>query len=343
MCISRSIRNYVETVISPLVSTPAQRNATPGERITLPFPMKGVWNVEAAGWYVPEVLSAGFILEGVSASVINMVEGGEMEIIVCVKKVLDPDLPPSKFTVDIEKNRVIPPEGIPFVINPYDAVAVEAALRINEEKEGHITILTLGDKTAEDIVRKALAMGADEGLILSDPSFEESDGFGVAYILSQAIRKRGKYDLILCGRQAVDWDMGMVGPAIAEYLGLPVVTLAKSIQASDGKVNVERVTMNGSEMFEVKLPALVTVSNELGQARIPSGWGIIKAAKKEIPVWTAREIEIDPSRIGKGSVRNQLLRLCVPSYERKCEFISGKDIKEVVAKLASKIVEKVLS
>lgn len=263
-----------------------------------------------------------------------------MEIIVCVRKVLDPDLPPAKFMVDSEKNQVIPPEGIPFVINPYDAVAVEVALKIKEGKGGRITVLTLGDKSAEDIIRKALAMGADEGLILSDSLFEESNGFGTAHVLSQAVKKIGKYDLILCGRQAVDWDMGMVGPAIAEYLGIPVVTLAKGIQAGDGKLTVERVTVNGYETFEAKLPALVTVSNEFGQARIPSGWGIIKAAKKEIPIWTAKEIEVDLSRIGKDAVRNRLLKLYVPSYERKCEFVTGDDINEVAIKLASKLMEK---
>jgi electron transfer flavoprotein beta subunit len=302
--------------------------------------MKDVWNVEAAESSVQKVPFIGFILEGDLAFVINTVEGGKMEIIVCVKKVLDPDLPPAKFMVDTERNRVIPPEGMPFVINPYDATAVEAALRIKEDKGGRITVITVGDKSADDIVRKFLAMGADEGIIISDPSFEESDGFATAHILSQTIKRIGKHDVILCGRQAVDWDMGLVGPTIAEYLGIPVVTLAKSIQVSDGKGIIERITTNGYETFEVKLPALITVSNELGLARIPSGWGIIRAAKKEIPIWTAKEIEVNPTKIGKETARNRLLKLYIPSYERKCEFITGEDFSEVAAKLASKIIEK---
>lgn len=222
-----------------------------------------------------------------------------MEIIVCIKQILDPDLPPAKFMVDTQHNRVIPPEGIPLVINPYDALAVEAALRIKEEKGGEITVITMGEKSAEDIVRKALAMGADDALIISDAASEESDGFAAAYILSQAIKKIGKYDLILCGRQAADWDMGIVGSVLAEYLGLPVVSRAKEIQVLDGKLKVERVITNGYETFEVDLPALITVSNELGQARIPSGWGIIKAARKEIPVWDADFLESDSCRAGK--------------------------------------------
>ena len=263
-----------------------------------------------------------------------------MEIIVCIKPVLDPDLPPAKFMIDTPKNRVIPPAGIPFVISPYDALAVEAALRIKEEKkEGRITVITLGDGSADSIVRKALAMGAEEGVIISDPAFEESDGFGTAQILAQAIKKIGRYDLILCGRQAADWDMGMVGSVIAEYLGIPIVTLAKEIKILGGKVKVERVITNGYETFEVELPVLITVSNELGQARIPSGWGIIKAAKKEIPIWSVTHLGSDPLKIGKNAVRNHLLKLFVPAYERRCDMITGETMAEAASRLAERIVE----
>lgn len=262
-----------------------------------------------------------------------------MEIIVCIKPILDPDLPPSKFMIDVQTNRVIPPQGIPLVINPYDALAVEAALRIKEKKEGKVTILTLGDRSAENIVRKALAMGAEEGLIISDPAFEESDGFATAHILARAIQKIGKYDLILCGREAADWDMGIVGSVIAEYLGIPVVTRAKEIGVLDEKLKVERVITNGYETFEVELPALITISNELGQARIPSGWGIIKAAKKEIPIWDAAQMVNDLSKTGKHAARNNLFKLYIPSYERRCEMITGKTPAEAAGKLAEKIVE----
>jgi len=270
-------------------------------------------------------------------------EGGEMEIIVCIKPVLDPDLPSAKFTLDALHNRVIPPEGFPLVINPYDSLAVEAALRIKGKKDGKITVITLGDRSAEIIVRKALAMGAEEGLILSDPAFEESDGFATAYLLSQAIKKIGKYDLILCGRQAADWDMGIVGSVIAEYLGIPVVTRAKEIEVLDRKLKVERVVTDGYETFEIGIPALITVSNELGQARIPSGWGIIGAAKKEIPIWDAVQLGSDPARTGKNAVRNKLIQLYTPSYERKCEIIKRENIAAAAASLAEKIMETKLT
>ncbi len=261
-----------------------------------------------------------------------------MEIIVCIKPVLDPDLPPAKFAVDAKSNKVVPPEGMPLVVNPYDLLAVEAAVRIKEAKGGKITVLTLGTVNAEEAVRKALAMGADDGAILDDAAFASSDGFGIAYALSQAVKKIGTFDLVLCGRQAADWDAGMVGSVIAEYLEMPVVTRAKSIEITDKGLKAERVVMNGSEVYECGLPALVTLSNEMGQARIPSGWGIITAAKKQIPRWKAADINGDTAKTGPAAVRNNLLKLYVPVYQRSCEMVAGKDPGEAVAKLAEKII-----
>ncbi|MCK9195622.1 MAG: electron transfer flavoprotein subunit beta/FixA family protein [Syntrophales bacterium] len=261
-----------------------------------------------------------------------------MEIIVCIKPVLDPDLPPAKFTVDGKKNEVIPPEGVPFVMSPYDALAVEAALRIKEAQGGKITVLTQGTKYAEEIMRKALAMGADEGVILSDPAFEDSDGFGTAHVLAQTVKKIGKFDLILCGRQAADWDAGVVGSLIAEYLNIPVVIRAKSIEVLDGVLKIERISTNGSEVFELGLPALVTLSSEMGQVRIPSGWGIISAAKKQVPKWGATDIGTDPSQTGAAAAVNRLVKLYVPVYERKCEMVTGKDPAEAAARLTEKIL-----
>lgn len=261
-----------------------------------------------------------------------------MEIIVCIKPVLDPELPPAKFAVDGKKNQVIPPEGMPFVMSPYDALAVEAALKIKEAKGGKVTVLTLGTKFAEEVMRKAIAMGADEGFILNDPAFEGSDGFATAYVLTQAVKKIGTFDLILCGRQAADWDAGVVGSAMAEYLGIPVVIRAKSIEAQDGKLKVERMMTSGSEVYEVPLPALVTLSSEMGLARIPSGRGIIIAAKKQFPKWGAADVAADAAKAGSAAARNSLVKLFIPSYQRTCELVTGKDPAEAAAKLAEKIL-----
>jgi electron transfer flavoprotein beta subunit len=195
----------------------------------------------------------------------------------------------------------------------------------------------VGDASADGVIRKALAMGADEALILSDPAFTDSDGFATARLLAQAVQKLGPYDLILCGRQAADWDQGMVGSVLAEFLGIPVITRAKAIEAGGGKIKVDRVVADGFETFEVALPALITVSSEFGQARIPSGWGIIKAAKKPIPAWGASQVGAGPSGVGKAGARNSLVKLFVPSYQRKCQMVTGETPAEAAAKLADKI------
>lgn len=250
-----------------------------------------------------------------------------MEIIVCVKPVLEPDLPPMKFSIDPRKNCVIPPEGIPPVMNPYDALAVEAALRIKEQQESKITVISLGDTSGEEILRKALAMGTDEAVMITAESLNEYDGFAKAWILSQTVKKIGAYDLILCGRQAADWDLGVTGSIMGEYLGIPVVTRAKGIQVGSGKLSVERVTGSGNETYEVSMPALITMSSEMGQARIPSGWGIITAARKQIARWTPADTET-------VSGRNGLLRLYASSQERECQFIKGENTVEATTRLA---------
>jgi len=262
-----------------------------------------------------------------------------MKIIVCVKPVLDPDVPPSKFKVDKRENKVIPPEGFPMVINPYDAIAVEAALKIKEADGGTVTVLTVGQPSDESIIKKALAMGADEAAILSDESFDGCDGFATAHILAKAIEKIGEYDLVLCGRQESDWDCGMVGSVLAEYLGIPIVTRAKSVNAAQGKVQVGRVTVSRNELYEVETPAMVTLSNEFGQPRIPAGMGIIAAARKKIPVWDASYLGVDASRVGRGAVRNELQKLYLPSYERVCTMIEGESVAEAAAALAERIIE----
>jgi len=259
-----------------------------------------------------------------------------MNIVECVKQVLDPEMPTDKFKV--KDNQVVPPEGIPPVINHYDAQAVEAALRLKEKHGAKITAITLGTAEAREVVRRALAMGADEGIVLSDDVFTGSDSLATAYILTQAIQKIDAFDLVLCGREAADWSMGIVGPFIAERLNLPLITLAKDIELLDNNIlKVERVIPDGYQVFEVPLPAVVTVSSEIGVPRLPTGMGIITAARKEIPVWTNQDIHADASLIGANAKGSELLSLSIPEHERKCEIIGGETPDEVAANLAAKL------
>lgn len=262
-----------------------------------------------------------------------------MNIIVCVKQILDPEIPASKFRLDPECNKVIPPEGIPPVINPYDEQAVELALRVKDKEGGHITILTIGDEKASSAVKHALAMGADEGVLLHDRIFLGLDSFGKADVLGRAIQKIKEFDLVLCGRQAADWDEALVGSILAEKLDLPLVTLVESFELIQGRGQVKRVILDGFQIFGVPLPAVLTVSHELGPPRLPSGWGIIKASKKDIPVWDAESIEADPAQTRTHASRKKLIKLYIPARDRTCDIIKDEKPEDAASILAGKMKE----
>jgi len=260
-------------------------------------------------------------------------------MIVCCKQVIDPEAPPASFRVDTSANKVVPPPGVPPVISPFDEQAVEAALRVKDAQGGKITAITLGTGLLRDVVKKPLSMGADELVLLEDEAFDEGDGWSTANALAMAIKKIGEYDLIFCGRQAADWDTGQVGSGIAEILGLPSVTLAKKVDITDGKARVERVTADGYEVVEVTLPALITVTNELGEARYPTIKGIMAAKRVEPIVWKPADIGADPSQIGAAGRRTKLLRLFQPVREGTCEIIEGESVEEAAVSLAQKLRE----
>lgn len=261
-----------------------------------------------------------------------------MHIIVCIKQVYDPEIPPAKFKVDTGALKVVPPEGIPPVINPYDGNAVELALRLKDQYGGKITVLTVGGG-AIDAVRHALAMGADEAFILHDAIFDGSDSFSTAAILAHAIKKVGSFDLVLFGREAADWDEGIVGSIVADTLVLPLVTLTKAIEAHGQELHVTRTTLSGDQVFAVPCPAAATVGSEVGKPRLPSGMGIIQAIRKQIPVWNATEIGIAPAEVGAAAARRKLVKLFIPERGRSCEIITAKTPEESGAMLADRLRE----
>ncbi|GAH72545.1 unnamed protein product, partial [marine sediment metagenome] len=190
-----------------------------------------------------------------------------------------------------------------------------------------------------DVVKKPLSMGADELILLEDEAFAEGDSWSTAYALAMAIKKIGEYDLIFCGRQAADWDAGQVGSGIAEILGLPSVTLAKKIDITDSKARVERVTADGYEVVEVSLPALITISNELGEPRYPTIRGIMAAKKKEPVIWKPADIGGEPSQFGAAGQRTKLIKLFQPVREGKCEIVEEESPEEAGISLALKLRE----
>jgi electron transfer flavoprotein beta subunit len=263
-----------------------------------------------------------------------------LHMICCVKQVPDPEAPASQFKVDEAAKKVLPIPGVAPVPSQFDTVGVEAALRIHDTLgEGKITILTMGPDSSRDAIKHSLAMGTDEGVLLSDPAFENGDSHATALTLTAAIKKLEPADIIFCGRQAVDWDMGVVGSLVADMLGLPCVTIAKDVQVKDGKVVVERVLMDGYETVEAPLPCVITVTNELGEPRYPQLRQIMAAARKQVTTWSAADIGLDASALGAGGSLLSLDRLYVPVQESQCEFIEEETPEESAQKLAQKLRE----
>jgi electron transfer flavoprotein beta subunit len=263
-----------------------------------------------------------------------------MNCVVCIAQVTNPETPAASFSIDPEARRAIPAKDRPRVINDYDQVAVEAALKIKETKGGKVTIFSLGPATVTGAIKHCLAMGADEGILLSDERFQEEDRALVAYALAMAIRKAGNFDLILCGRQEGDWDAGQVGLGIAEILDIPSVNPVKKIEVGKGTILVERIVDDGYELIELPLPALIGVSSELGLARYPTMKGIMTAARKSVETWTANDIGIAPSRLDPASAKVKMLRLFIPVRERACVFVEGETPEEAGVNLRIRLREE---
>lgn len=258
-----------------------------------------------------------------------------MHFVVCAKQIPDPETPPSAFRVDESKNQVVPAQGIAPVLSPFDGIAAEAALRIKETAgDTKVTVLSMGQESAQAAIKQVLAMGADEGLLLDDPAFLGGDWYTTAKVLAAAIKKLGDVDAVFCGRQSADWDMGQVGLGIAEVLGWPAAIIAKDVKVEDGKMVVQRVLADGFETVKMPLPAVVTVSNELGEPRYPKLQQIMQAARKTVTKMTAADLALDPSTIGAAGARLKLERLYVPQASGHVEFMEGDTPEQKAQALA---------
>jgi len=259
-----------------------------------------------------------------------------MNIVVCVKEIPDPEIPTKAFQIDAEKKRAVLPEGRKMVISDYDESATEAALMIKDSTDASITVLSLGKESAQEVIRHCLSMGCDEGILISDPLFDDADSFVTASVLAEAIKKQGQIDLILCGVEEGEWDEGQVGSGIAVLLGLPCVTAVTGIEIKDNAATMERMVQDGRETVEVSLPAVATVSSEIGEPRYPSFRKIREAQKKDITVWCSGEIT-PPEPL------NKMLSLSIPSRgEGKCEFIERDSAEEKATELARRLRENKL-
>ena len=261
-----------------------------------------------------------------------------MNIIVCIKQVIDPDIPARDFKIDETANTVIPPPNIPPVISNFDQYALEAAVQLKEKYGGSIVVLSIGSSNAMDNIKKSLAMGCDEAILLEDDAFEDSDTFGSAEILGAAIRKvdkeREPFDLVLFGRVSSDWSSGATGIAVAESLNLPCISQVQKIETAGDNLHIERVLEDGSATYEISTPCVLTISNEIGEPRLPTVPGILKASRKEVPRWRASDLPLNSNGFGKASSREELLRLYIPKHDGTCEMVGGESVEDAAENLA---------
>lgn len=261
-----------------------------------------------------------------------------MRIAVCIKQIPNPDALAAVLRVDESARLAVLPPGHPLVVSPFDEQALEAALRIRDAHGAgvRITAITLGPEAARTALKQALALAADDAVHLFDPAFEGADGHVVARALAAAIAKLGDVDLILAGRQAADWDAGIVGLGVAELLDMPSVSFARAIRIAEEGIVVERVLQDGFETVAAPLPALVTVSNELGEVRKPNLRETMRAARKPVTVWSAADLALDAQALRP---RRHLERLFIPQKTGQCEMIGGASDAERGVHLAQRLIE----
>ena len=257
-----------------------------------------------------------------------------MKIIACVKQV-----PDSEAKVKAEGGQISWGDA-PLVINPFDEYAVEGALQQREAVSGStVTVLCLGPESAKEALKHALAMGADDAILVSDPSLKDLDTLGAARILAAAINKIGGVDMVIFGRQTLDSGSGLTPAQTARVLGWSMLGLAGQIKVDAGSVTVERVIEEGRQSLKAKLPAIISVVQSIGEPRYPSFMGIRKASKAEIPLWSLSDLGLSaPDAIVK---RSELMS--PPARESAVEIITGESPAEIAEKLADKLIaEKVL-
>ncbi|MBF0538257.1 MAG: electron transfer flavoprotein subunit beta/FixA family protein [Nitrospirae bacterium] len=241
-----------------------------------------------------------------------------MKIIVCIKQVPDT----AEVKINPQTNTLIR-DGVPSIINPYDMHAIEAALTIKEMEGASVTVLTMGPPQAETALRDAVAMGADEAVLLTDRAFAGSDTWATACALSGAIKTLG-CDLIICGKQAIDGDTAQVGPAVAEFLNIPhVAYVSRLISLNNDTITVRRLMDDGYDVVEVSLPALITVVRELNQPRMPSLKGKMRAKKLEIKRLGHTDIGVSPRDVGVDGSPTQVKNIFAPEVKKDRKVLQG--------------------
>ena len=254
-----------------------------------------------------------------------------MEIVVCVKQVPD--------TTDVKvdpQTKTLVRDGVRSVLNPFDAFAIEEGLRLKERTGGRVTVITMGPPQARAVLEEALAMGADDAALVSHQAFAGSDTLATSYALSQAIRKIGKFDIVICGKQAADGDTAQVGPGIAVRLDIPqIIFVSRIAEISKERIVAWRITEEGHEVVATKLPCIISVVKEANTPRFASFSGKVRAKRANIPVWGADDLGCDPEIIGLDGSPTCVDRIFAPPVKLGCAPLRASD--ENIAKVAKEI------
>lgn len=259
-----------------------------------------------------------------------------MKIIVCVKQVPDT----TEIRINPETGTLIR-DGVPSILNPDDANALEQALQIKDERpDTEVVVVTMGPQQAKEMLQECIAMGADDAVLLSDRALGGSDTWATSNAISAGIKKIGNFDLIFAGRQAIDGDTAQVGPQIAEKLGIPQVTYVKDFKIEDDYVIVQRALEDGYETLKVKLPCLLTAIKELNEPRYMSIPGILKAGKHDIKVWNAEDINVDVTAVGLKASPTNVFKSFTPKPKGAGVVVEGDTPKEQAENLVEALKAK---
>jgi len=254
-----------------------------------------------------------------------------MNIVVCIKQVPDT----TEVKINPETNTLIR-DGVESIINPFDTYAIEEAVRIKERLgAGKVTVITMGPPQAEDALKEAIALGVDEAVLLTDRGFAGSDTLATSYTLAMGIKKIADYDIIICGKQAIDGDTAQVGPGIAVHLNLPQITYVRKIEElKEGYIKAERLEEDGYGVIESSLPVLLTVVKEINEPRLPSLKGKMRAKKQEIVKWGVDELGLDKDKIGLKGSPTWVNKIFAPERKKGGKVLQGepKDMAQEIVK-----------
>lgn len=259
-----------------------------------------------------------------------------MNIIVCIKQV------PNVTKVAWDADGSLIRSGLPTIINPVDKNAIETALQLKEKHGGKITVISMGPEQVHEALREALCMGADEAVQLTDKAFAGADTWATSYTLGVAIEKIGKFDLVITGVEAMDGNTAQVGPQIAEYLRIPLLSYATGVEVNGGMVKINQKLGEVSRVLEASMPALITVEKEINEYRVMPIDKILEAFEKDIPVWGVNSIPADTVHLGLKGSPTKLRKVFSPKIEKgRVEMLQGTP-EDVSRQLADKLSAKFL-